>query len=49
MFGVTLGFSLLLVWQQYEAAQQTAEREAGDVEELYRLAGGFPKPEQGRV
>ena len=49
MFGVTLGFSLLLVWQQYEAAQQTAEREAGDVEELYRLAGGFPEPERGRV
>ena len=49
MFGVTLGFSLFLVWQQYEVAQRTAESEAADVEQLYRLAGGFPEPERGRV
>ena len=49
MFGVTLGFSLFLVWQQYEVAQRTAESEAAHVEQLYRLAGGFPEPERGRV
>jgi len=49
MFGVTVGFSLYLVWQQYDAAQKAAEREAVTVEELYRLAGGFPEPERGRV
>jgi hypothetical protein len=27
MFGVTLGFSLLLVWQQYDAVQKSAESE----------------------
>lgn len=49
MFGVTLGFSLLLVWQEYEAARQTAETEAAAVEEVYRLAGRFPEPESSRV
>jgi hypothetical protein len=44
MFGVTVGFSLFLVWQQYDAAQKAAESEAAHVEELYRLAGGFPEP-----
>ena len=49
MFGVTVGFSLFLVWQQYDAAQKAAESEAATVEEIYGLAGGFPEPEQGRV
>jgi hypothetical protein len=49
MFGVTVGFSLFLVWQQYDAAQKTVEREAATVEELYRIAGGFAEPERGRV
>jgi hypothetical protein len=49
MFGVSVGFSLFLVWQQYDAAQKTAEHEAGNVEEIYRLAGSFPEPERGRV
>jgi Protein of unknown function (DUF4239) len=49
MFGVTIGFSLYLVWQQYDAAQKMAESEAANVEELYQLAGSFPEPERGRV
>jgi hypothetical protein len=49
MFGVTVGFSLFLVWQQYDVAQKTAEGEAATVEELYRIAGSFPEPERGRV
>lgn len=49
MFGVTLGFSLFLVWQQYDAAQKMTEREAATVEGLYRIAGGFPEPERGRA
>jgi hypothetical protein len=49
MFGVTVGFSLLLVWQQYDAAEKVAEREAATVEELYQLAGSFPEPERDRV
>jgi hypothetical protein len=49
MFGVTVGFSLFLVWQQYDTAQKETEREAATVEELYRLAGGFPEPQRVRV
>jgi len=49
MFGVTLGFSLLLVWQEYGVARQTAETEAAAVEELYRLAGRFPEPDRSRA
>ena len=49
MFGVTVGFSLFLVWQQYDTAQKTAEGEAATMEELYWLAGSFPEPERGRA
>jgi ABC-type Fe3+ transport system permease subunit len=49
MFGVTLGFSLLLVWQQYDAAEKMTETEAAHVEELYQLAEGFPDPERGEI
>lgn len=49
MFGVTLGFSLLLVWQEYGAARQTAETEAAAVEEVYRLADMLSEPERSRV
>lgn len=49
MFGVTIGFSLFLVWQQYDAAQKMAEREAAHLEALYQLAGSFSEPERGRI
>ena len=49
LFGVTVGFSLLLVWQQYDAAEKVAEREAATVEKLYGLAGNFSEPERDMV
>jgi hypothetical protein len=49
MFGVTIGFSLYLDWQQYDAAQKVAESEAANVEDLYQLAGSLPEPERGRI
>lgn len=49
VYGVALGFSLVLVWQQFDAAGQTAEREAGALERVYRLAERFPEPSRGRV
>ena len=49
MFGVTLGFSLLLVWQEYGAARQTAETEAAAAEEVYRLASRLPEPGRSRI
>ena len=49
MFGVTIGFSLFLVWQQYDAAQKMAESEAAHVEQLYQLAGRLPEPARSRI
>jgi hypothetical protein len=49
MFGVTVGFSLFLVWQQYNTARQIVQHEAAAVEQVYRLAGSLPKPERSRV
>ena len=49
MFGLSVGFSLFSVWQQFDRARQTTGREAASVETLYRLAGSFPEPERSRV
>jgi hypothetical protein len=49
MFGISVGFSLVLVWEQFETARQTAETEAGAVERIYRLADRLPEPDRERV
>ena len=49
MFGVTVGFSLFTVWQQYNAARQVVHSEAASVEQVYRLAERLPEPERSRV
>jgi hypothetical protein len=49
MFGISLGFSLLLVWQQYEDARLTVEAEAAAVERLYWLAENYPDPQRSNV
>ena len=49
MFGVSVGFSLFLVWQQFNTARQVTQNEAASVERLYRLAQRFPEPERDRV
>jgi hypothetical protein len=49
MFGISIGFSLYLVWQQYEAGIQTVEKEATALLQVYRSAQEFPDPERGRV
>ena len=49
MFGLTAGFSLFSVWQQFNTARQTVEDEAANVEQIHQLAGGFPEPGHGRV
>lgn len=46
MFSVIVGFSAFLVLNKYHAAQLTVQSEAGDLEEIYRLAE--PLPEQQR-
>jgi hypothetical protein len=42
--GVVLGFVVVVVWEQYEAAKLAAEREAIGLVDLYRLAQAFPEP-----
>src|SRR4051794_10669357 len=49
MFGIALGFSLYLVWQQYEAARITVEAEAAAVQRLYWMAENFPDPNRSNV
>lgn len=49
MFGLSAGFSLFSVWQQYQTARQTTEAEASRVETIYRLGGGLPEPGRGQV
>ena len=49
MFGLSVGFSLFSVSQQFDRARQTTDREAASVGTLYRLAGGFPEPERSQI
>lgn len=49
MYGVMVGFAVFLVANQYDVAQKTVESEAGNVEEIYRLAGGLPQPERHEI
>jgi hypothetical protein len=38
VYGVAVGFAILLVWQQLDEAEATTQREASNVESLYRIA-----------
>jgi hypothetical protein len=49
MFDVIVGFSAFLVLNKYHAAQQTVQSEAGDLEEIYRLAQPLPEPKQEQI
>jgi hypothetical protein len=49
MFGVIVGFSAFLVLNKYQAAQQTVQSEAGDIEQIYRLAQPLPEPKREQI
>ena len=49
MFGISLRFSLYLMWQQYEAARLTVEAEAAAVQRLYWMAENYPDPHRSNV
>ncbi len=49
MFGVSVGFSLFLTWQQYNTARQVAKSEAVAVEQVYRLVDSLPEPDRTRI
>lgn len=49
MFGLSVGFSLFLVWQQFEISRTTVEDEANNVFQVYALSANFPEPERSRI
>ncbi len=49
VYGVTVDFAILLVWQQLGEAEATTQREASNVEALYRLAEQLPESDINRV
>jgi Protein of unknown function (DUF4239) len=49
MFGVIVGSTSFLVLGEYSDAQQTVQSEAGDLEEIYRLAEPLPEPKQDQI
>ena len=42
VYAVLLGFSAIIVWEQFQGAQEVGEREANKVVDLYRDAQVFP-------
>jgi len=42
VYAVLLGFTAIIVWEQYRSAQEVAEREANALADLYRDARVFP-------
>ena len=49
LYGLIVGFSAYFVAYQYDTAQKTAQTEAGSVEEIHRLAEGFPEAKRQEV
>ncbi len=49
MFGLLVGFSAYFASYHYDNAQRTAEAEASSLQELHRLAEGFPDGERQKV
>jgi len=49
LYGVAIGFTILLVWEQLNTAQATTQREASDVEAIYRHAEHLHESDGNRV
>ena len=49
MYGLLVGFSAYFASFHYDNAQRTAEAEASSLQELHRLAEGFPDGERQKV
>jgi hypothetical protein len=49
MYGLIVGFSAYFASYQFDLAQRNVETEAVSVQELHRLAEGFPEEERRRV
>ena len=48
-YAVILGFMLYAVWTTYGEADRNVDHEANAVADLYRLAEGFPEPQQSKL
>lgn len=48
-YAVILGFMLYAVWTTYGEADRNVDHEANAVADLYRLAEGFPEPQQSQL
>jgi hypothetical protein len=49
VYGVTVAFAILLVWEQLDTAQATTQNEASDVEVIYTLAEQLPESDRTQV
>jgi len=49
MFGIIVGLTAFLVLGEYSDAEQALQSEAGDVEEIYRLAEPLPEPKREQI
>jgi hypothetical protein len=49
VYGVAVGFAILLVWQQLDTAEATTQREASNLEALHRLAERLPESDRDQV
>ncbi len=49
LYAVVLGFLVVTVWTAFDAAQQTADTEAGKVADAFGFAYGLPQPARSRL
>jgi hypothetical protein len=49
MFGIIVGLTAFLVLSEYSDAQQALQSEAGDVEQIYRLAESLPEAKRDQI
>jgi hypothetical protein len=49
MYAVLLGFTTIVVWEDFELARSTTDSEANELAELFWLAHEFPEPQGERL
>jgi uncharacterized membrane-anchored protein len=49
VYGVAVGFAIFLSWEQLNTAQVTTQREASNLEAIYRLAQQLPESDRNHI
>jgi hypothetical protein len=49
IYGIVLAFVIVVLWEQFQAAQNLVQSEAVNVAQIVRDAGAFPEPARGSV